>query len=81
MYKHILIPTDGSEVAGAVAQGIEFARDQGARDALHRRARVRAAERGTGVRAPRVDRRPCARVGGKPERILAQPSDWRARRD
>jgi nucleotide-binding universal stress UspA family protein len=32
MYKHILIPTDGSETAEkAVAAGIEFARDAGAR--------------------------------------------------
>ena len=32
MYKHILIPTDGSEVAEkAVAQGIEFAREAKAR--------------------------------------------------
>ena len=32
MYKHILIPTDGSDVAEkAVAAGIEFARESGAR--------------------------------------------------
>jgi nucleotide-binding universal stress UspA family protein len=32
MYKHILIPTDGSEVADkAVAEGIEFAREAGAK--------------------------------------------------
>src|SRR5688500_3114354 len=31
MYKHILIPTDGSEVADkAVSDGIEFARESGA---------------------------------------------------
>ena len=35
MYKHILIPTDGSEVAEkAVAQGIEFAREAKARVTL-----------------------------------------------
>lgn len=35
MYKHILIPTDGSEVAEkAVAQGIEFARESKARVTL-----------------------------------------------
>ena len=35
MYKHILIPTDGSEVAEkAVAQGIEFARETKARVTL-----------------------------------------------
>lgn len=35
MYKHILIPTDGSEVAEkAVAAGIDFARETGARVTL-----------------------------------------------
>ena len=35
MYKHILIPTDGSETAGkAVEAGIEFARESGARVTL-----------------------------------------------
>jgi nucleotide-binding universal stress UspA family protein len=35
MYKHILIPTDGSEIAEkAVAQGIEFAREAKARVTL-----------------------------------------------
>lgn len=35
MYKHILIPTDGSDVAEkAVAAGIEFARESGARVTL-----------------------------------------------
>lgn len=35
MYKHILIPTDGSEVAEkAVAAGIDFARDAGAKVTL-----------------------------------------------
>ena len=35
MYKHILIPTDGSEIAGkAVAAGIEFAREAGAKVTL-----------------------------------------------
>ncbi|HEX5768037.1 MAG TPA: universal stress protein [Burkholderiales bacterium] len=35
MYKHILIPTDGSEVAEkAIAQGIEFAREAKARVTL-----------------------------------------------
>lgn len=35
MYKHILIPTDGSDVAEkAVAAGIEFARESGARITL-----------------------------------------------
>lgn len=35
MYKHILIPTDGTEVAEkAVAAGIEFARESGARVTL-----------------------------------------------
>jgi nucleotide-binding universal stress UspA family protein len=35
MYKHILIPTDGSEVAEkAVTSGIEFARESGARVTL-----------------------------------------------
>jgi nucleotide-binding universal stress UspA family protein len=35
MYKHILIPTDGSEIAEkAVAAGIEFAREAGARVTL-----------------------------------------------
>ena len=35
MYKHILIPTDGSEVAEkAVAAGIDFARESGARVTL-----------------------------------------------
>jgi len=35
MYKHILIPTDGSEVAEkAVAAGLEFAREAGARVTL-----------------------------------------------
>lgn len=35
MYKHILIPTDGSELAEkAVANGIEFAREAGARVTL-----------------------------------------------
>ena len=35
MYKHILIPTDGSEIAEkAVAQGIEFARESKARVTL-----------------------------------------------
>jgi nucleotide-binding universal stress UspA family protein len=35
MYKHILIPTDGSETADkAVAAGIEFAREAGARVTL-----------------------------------------------
>jgi nucleotide-binding universal stress UspA family protein len=32
MYKHILVPTDGSDVAGkAVAAGLEFARESGAK--------------------------------------------------
>jgi len=35
MYKHILIPTDGSELAGkAVSAGIEYAREAGARITL-----------------------------------------------
>ena len=35
MYKHILIPTDGSAVAEkAVTAGIEFARDTGAKITL-----------------------------------------------
>jgi nucleotide-binding universal stress UspA family protein len=35
MYKHILIPTDGSELAGkAVTAGIEYAREAGARVTL-----------------------------------------------
>ena len=35
MYKHILIPTDGTPIAEkAVAAGIEFARDNGAKVTL-----------------------------------------------
>jgi nucleotide-binding universal stress UspA family protein len=39
MYKHILIPTDGSALAEkAVAAGIVYAREAQARDTVHRRA-------------------------------------------
>ena len=78
MYKHILIPTDGSEVAEkAVAQGIEFAREAKARVTLFTAVPEYAPPSEAQVFARRVvSMAEHARDSEETaKRILAQPSD------